>query len=146
MVAQSLAGTIPSWILVAMALFVALRLSRGGAGAAVGELAKANEVLEKRLHEERDAKEQLGGEVRDLRVELGELRGRTDFTAALAAALGPILEWTIGHETRAQERHESVMGATARQLVVLELVAQRLGPDPNGSDHVSGIDAGELAA
>src|SRR5581483_5079828 len=97
------------------------RLSRGGGGSAVNELAKANEVLTTRLREERHAKEQLGGEVRDLRVELGELRGRTDFAAALAAALAPLLEWTGGHETRAQERHEAVMGATRQQLVVLEL-------------------------
>lgn len=135
-----------------MALFVAYRISRGGGGSAVSELAKANEVLEGRLHDERDAKEQLGGEVRDLRVELAELSGRTDFAAALAAALGPILEWTAGHEKRAQDRHEAMMSSTQANtdavLGVLELVAQRLGPEPNGHDdhHVSGEDAGELAA
>lgn len=141
MLAQSVAGTIPSWVLVALALFVAWRVSRGGAGSAVSELSEAGRVLEKRLAEERAAKEALGAEVRDLRVELGEVRGRTDFATALGAALAPVLEWTAGHERRAQERHEKMMETsttnTSRVVAILELVAERLGPEPNG-DHDDG--------
>jgi hypothetical protein len=133
--ASNILGTLPGWLTLAALLFGLWTLSRGGAGSAVSELSQANKVLEKRLHDERREKEGLGGEVRDLRTELAELRGRTDFAAALAAALAPLLEWTAGHEARAQERHEAVMGANQKQLVVLELVAERLGPEPNGTGH-----------
>ena len=114
----------PTWILVALAVLAAWRITRGGGGAAVGELTRANEVLEKTLHREREAKEKLGEEVRDLRVELGEMRGRTDFAAALAHAFTPMVEWTQTHEQRANERHEA-------QLNILGLIAKRLGPEPN---------------
>ena len=119
MLAASIAGTVPSWILVAMALFVAWRLSRGGAGSAVSELSAANAVLERSLNEVR---EKQGAEIRDLRIENGELRGRTD----VAIALMPVIDWTQQHEKRAQERH-------AATIVVLDLIAQRLGPEPNGN-------------
>jgi hypothetical protein len=111
-------GTLPNWILIAVALLAAWRLSRGGAGSAVSELDKSNDVLTRALADTRD---KLGVEIRDLRIENGELRGRTD----VAIALAPVLEWTISHETRAQERHTSM-------IVVLDLIAARLGPDPNG--------------
>jgi hypothetical protein len=111
-------GTLPNWILIAVALLAAWRLSRGGAGSAVSELDKSNDVLTRALADTRD---KLGVEIRDLRIENGELRGRTD----VAIALTPVLEWTLSHETRAQERHTSM-------IVVLDLIAARLGPDPNG--------------
>jgi hypothetical protein len=38
-----------------------------------------------------------------------------------------VLEWTLSHEERAQERHTSM-------IVVLDLIAARLGPDPNGGN------------
>jgi hypothetical protein len=118
MLAASVAGTIPTWILVAMALFVAWRVSRGGAGSAVSELTAANHVLEQALTRDRD---KFGAEIRDLRIENGELRGRTD----VAIALMPVIEWTTVHEKRAQERHDAT-------IVVLGLIAKRLGPEPNG--------------
>jgi hypothetical protein len=119
MLASQILGTLPSWILVALALFVAWRVSRGGGGSAVSELSTANHVLERSLQETRD---KLGAEIRDLRIENGELRGRTD----VAIALMPVIDWTQMHEKRAQERH-------AATIVVLELIAERLGPDPNGA-------------
>lgn len=126
-------GTLPTWILVVIALGAAWRMSRGGTGSAVSELSKANEVLDKRLHEERQKREDLGAEVADLRTQNAELKGRTDFAAALAAALGPLSEWTIGHETRAQERHEAAMKNSSKNteavLLVLDRIAERLGPD-----------------
>lgn len=114
-------GTLPTWILVVLALAIAWRVSRGGGGAAVSELATANQVLEQRLQR---AREELGGEVRDLRVENAELRGRTDVTIAIA----PVIEALSAHELRAQERHDG-------SLRVLDLIAQKLGPEPNGGDH-----------
>lgn len=85
-------------------LFVAWRISRGGAGAAVQELSEANRVLERRVHE-------LGGEVRDLRIENASLKQRTDFAAVMA-----------DHERKAEHRSEAMLG-------VLNLIAARLGPD-----------------
>ena len=107
MLAATIWGTLPTWLILAVGLIAAWRISKGGAGAAVSELSAANKVLEASL--------------RDARRELSELRGRTD----VAIALGPVLEWTSAHEQRAQERHVGMM-------FVLDLIAQRLGPDPNG--------------
>lgn len=121
--AATVFGTLPNWILVALALIVAWRVSRGGGGAAVSELSESNKVLERKLQEVRDT---MGGEIRDLRIENGELRGRTD----VAVAIGPVLEWTLKHELRAQERHDAT-------LRVLDLIAARLGPDPNSHPSTS---------
>ena len=57
--------------------------------------------------------QELGGEVRDLKVQNAELRSRTDFAAVIAL-----------HEDRALERHEGVLN-------VLGLIADRIGPEPN---------------
>lgn len=107
--AVDVAGSIPAWVTLALLLAVGFRLSRGGGGAAVQELSKANEVLSRRVNE-------LGREVRDLRVENGKLRERTDFAAVIAT-----------HERRAEAR-------AAKTLTVLDLIAARLGPEPNGHD------------
>ncbi len=115
------AGSVPTWALLAVSLAVAWRVTRGGGGSAVSELSEANRVLEHRLQETRDT---MGAEIRDLRVENAELKGRTDVTVALV----PVLESLASHETRAQERHEGVVR-------ILDLVARRLGPDPNGNGH-----------
>jgi hypothetical protein len=104
MVAAVDVATLGQWVLVLVAVFVAFRVSRGGGGTALHELSEANRVLEKRLHE-------LGAEVRDLRIENESLRSRTDFSAVIAS-----------HETRAAAR-------TAGILKVLDLIAERLGPD-----------------
>lgn len=97
-------GTLAQWLIVAVAVFVAWRITRGGGGSAVQELTAANKVLEGRVHD-------LGAEVRDLKIANERLRQRTDFEAVLSA-----------HERRAQERHTATLG-------VLELIATRLGPD-----------------
>jgi hypothetical protein len=135
---QSL-GTLPTWILVIMAVIVAYRVTKGGAGSAVSELSKANEVLTRAVHEEREKREALGGEVRDLGKENALLKGRTDFASSLAAALGPLSEWTAGHEARAQERHEAQMAAATKNteavLLVLERIGERFGPDDEGRRH-----------
>lgn len=122
-------GTLPTWIILALGLLIAWRISKGGGGSAVSELSKANEVLTKRTHE-------LGGEVRDLKVENERLKARTDFAQALAPLLEHIIHGTAEaqnrqeaiietlekHETRAQQRFEQTTG-------VLGLIADRLGPE-----------------
>ena len=97
-------SSIAQWLTVAMIAAGMFWLSRGGSGSAVQELSKANEVLTKRVHG-------LGAEVRDLRVENAQLRARTDFRAVIAE-----------HERRAEERAQ-------KTLRVLDLIAERLGPD-----------------
>lgn len=114
---------VPTYLIAIGALAAAWRISRGGGAGAVSELSRANEVLEKALRDERVAREQLGGEVRDLRIENSSLREKTNFAGALTAALQPLVEWTHEHEKRDQERYES-------QLKVMGLIAERLGPDP----------------
>lgn len=99
-----------------LTMSVAWRVSRGGGGTAVSELATANKVLEERIHalrEEYQLKvDALGAEIRDLRVENAELRGRTDYQAVINE-----------HEKRAELRADRI-------LAVLDLIAVRLGPEP----------------
>jgi DNA integrity scanning protein DisA with diadenylate cyclase activity len=120
------------WLqLAALVVIVAAawRVTRGGGGAAVQELSTANRVLERRNHE-------LGSEVRDLRIEVAELRTRTDFAAAMAAYEERMDEARRGDAARAQqqyEEHEARAAARSDNVVrVLELIAARLGPDDNG--------------
>ena len=126
-------GSLSSWAVVALGLLVAWRLSRGGAGSAVSELSEANRVLTARVHE-------LGAEVRDLKIENGQLKARTDFAQALSPLLerlqegadqaaerqNGIIETMTHHEERAQERFRQTTN-------VLGLIADRLGPNGEAS-------------
>lgn len=111
-------GSLPGWITLAVLVAGFYVFLRGGGGVALGHLRDANEVLTATIAEQ-DSK------LRDAEREISELRGRTDVSIAIAQALGPIIEWSGSHETRAQERHEA-------SLKILEMIADRLGPDPNG--------------
>lgn len=127
-------GTLPTWILLALGLFIAWRISKGGGGSAIQELAMANSVLEKRIHA-------LGGEVRDLRIENEHLKTRTDFAQALAPVLEgiaisarasearqeSIMEAQAHHEQRAQDRQEGI-------LKILDLIASRIGEEVHHGD------------
>lgn len=93
------------WASLAILAFTLWRISRGGGGSAVQELTAANRVLERRNVE-------LGAEVRDLRVKVAELEQRTDFSSVMRE-----------HERKAEQRTEKL-------LHVLDLIAQRLGPEP----------------
>jgi hypothetical protein len=110
-------GTVAGWATVGGLLLASWVFWRGGGGTAIASLETANRVLEKRVQD-------LENQSRRDNTTIAELRGRTD----ISIALKPILEWTVQHETRAQERHE-------KTLVVLDLIAQRLGPDENGNGH-----------
>lgn len=108
MLAAVTVGSVAQWFTLGVVVFGAWRLTAGGTGSAVTELSKANEVLTHRVQE-------LGAEVRDLRIENERLKGRTDFAAVIAQ-----------HEQRAQARAD-------KTLIVLGLIADRLGAEPNGS-------------
>lgn len=114
------AGNLPNWILIALALMVAWRVSRGGGGSAVTELSKANEVLEKRVHD-------LGAEVRDLRIEKASLEARTDFEGSLSRAIVPLAD-AMGAQTAQLDRHE--VGAQARSERLITLIDERIPADP----------------
>jgi hypothetical protein len=111
-------GSLPGWITLAVLLAAFIVFLRGGGGVALSHLRDANEELTKTIARQ-DAK------LREAEREISELRGRTDVSIAIATAIGPIVEWSSAHESRAQDRHDKTM-------VVLELIASRLGPDPNG--------------
>lgn len=106
---------IATWLPMLLVALVAWRISRGGGGSAVQELSEANRVLEKRMHE-------LGGQVRDLLVEKATLEQKTDYAAVMAE-----------HEKLSRERHERVLKVLeehfSRTLAILELIAERMGPD-----------------
>ena len=97
-----------------LTLFVAWRLSKGGGGTALAEYERANKRLEASLKEARS-------EVTQLQTQLARLEGQTN----VALAVAPVIDWTRMHETRAHERHKAL-------IVVLDLIAERLGPDLNG--------------
>ena len=124
-------GSVAGWITAIFVVTGFIVFLRGGGGIALTHLREANEVLtetvknqETKLHEQDR--------------ELSELRGRTDVSIAIASALVPILEWSSSHETRAQERHDTMLSQAKEQhdgaMRILELIAARLGPDPNGKE------------
>lgn len=86
-------------------------LRRYGGGTALAELERANRILEKRVLEQ-------AGEIKALTAELATLRSRTD----VALAMAPVLKALELHEREAERR-------AVRMLKVLDLIAQRLGPD-----------------
>ncbi len=101
---------------------------KGGGGVALSHLKDANDVLTTTVQRQQA---QLDEQDR----ELSELRGRTDVSLAIASAVGPILEWSTNHETRAQDRHETLINQKhqehERVMAILALIADRLGPDPH---------------
>lgn len=104
----------PTVLLGAAAFAVFLFVRRYGGGVAMGELERANRVLEAAVKELREKNAALT-------IEVATLRARTDIVAALA----PVLSGIELHEERATER-------SLRMLTVLDLIASRLGPETNG--------------
>lgn len=111
-------GTISGWLTFVVLVSVAWILYRGGAGTAVHGLQETNRELERQL-KERDGKIiERDGKVSALERINAELRAQKDVTFAIE----PVVKAMQAHEERAQERHE-------KTLVVMDLIAQRLGPD-----------------
>jgi outer membrane murein-binding lipoprotein Lpp len=108
---SSWVGTLPGWLTL-FALVVAARIfARGGGGAAIDSLETANRVLEKDV-------DRLKAELAEQTKTIATLRSKTD----VAEALAPLSELIRNHEARAQLRFD-------KTAVLLELVAERLGPD-----------------
>jgi hypothetical protein len=117
-------GTAAGWLTFAAVAALVVMLFRGGIPGAVGEMRAANEVLTKRLHN-------LNDEKRDLEKQVAILEGRTDVAVALEPLARSIeahdermASWAREHDRRADERHAAILG-------VLELIAQRLGREPD---------------
>lgn len=131
LLATSVFGTLPGWLTIAAVIGAAWSFRRGGGGSAIESLQIANRVLEK-------DNRGLAVKVDELTKEVAVLRGRTD----VAVQVQPIQEQLTKHELRAQERHDGAqLRADERSkslLLVLDLIARRLGPDTN--------DHGERAA
>lgn len=108
-------GTLPGWLTLAALIAAAWTFHRGGGGEALRALRDTNEVLAETVETQRE-------KLQEAEKQIAQLQGKTDVSIALVTALSPINEWTAGHETRAQDRHEKTM-------IVLELIASRLGPD-----------------
>lgn len=103
--------TVLPWIPLAVAAVAVWYLGRHGGGTALSEMVRANEILERSLVTLRER-------VDTLERENAELKGRTDVATAIERSM-------LKHEERAATRHEA-------SLRILSLIAQRLGPDPNG--------------
>lgn len=114
LLALTIAQIVP-WLLGMLGLVAAaavgVALFRSGTGQAVAILRSSNEVLESKLQENED-------ERRLLREQIALLETRTSLEPMVAA----VIDQFEGHEQRAKERHDAT-------LVVLQLVAEKLGPE-----------------
>jgi hypothetical protein len=126
-------GTLPGWLTVAAVVGAAWAFRRGGGGAAISSLETANRVLTTELEKQRTASEAQKAIAAEQAREIAKLQARTDYATSLATALAPVLEWSTGHEQRAQERHDIQMKSSTDQnaavLNLLALIAERLGPE-----------------
>lgn len=109
-------GSIPTWLLLVLAIGVAFRLSRGGGGSAVSELSKANEVLKKSLDQERELS-------RDKEHRIAALEAKTD----VVLAVRPLMEeldrksldrFEVG-QRMAQEHHDATLAVLQAMTVSL---------------------------
>lgn len=98
-------GSLPTWLLLALALAGAYRLSRGGGGSAVTELSKSNEVLSGALERQRKIAD-------DQAKQIAALESKTD----VVMAVSPLIQ---AHEAKAQERHDAT-------IHVLEAISAKL--------------------
>lgn len=101
------------WVAFAILLATMVVFFRGGGGTALASLEAANRVLEKQVQD-------LQRDLRAAQETIAELRTKTD----ISEALGPLVDAVTAHEHQAQERF-------TRTLVVLDLIAERLGSDPS---------------
>lgn len=112
--APSWAGSVPTWALLAVALFAAYRVTKGGGGAAVEELSISNQVLSKALERQKQVAVEQANKI-------AALESKTDVVLAVTPLIAD-------HERKAQERHDAT-------LHVLEAISDRLTLGTNGKDH-----------
>ncbi len=110
-------GVLPQWLIVFGLLVAAWIFWRGGGGTAIAGLQDVNRELERQI-KERDGKI----------IVLERINTELSATRDVAIVILPVIEAMQSHEHRAQERHEGT-------LKVLNLIAEHLGPDPNGNNH-----------
>lgn len=98
-------GSIPTWLLLFIAVVAAWRVTRGGAGSAVTELTASNKTLEEALNKARAVADEQAKQI-------AALQSKTDVVLAVTPLLAD-------HEKRAQERHDAT-------LHVLEALAAKI--------------------
>lgn len=103
---------VPEVLLAASAVGGFAFARRHGGGTALEELERANSVLERRVHEL-----ETSDAAKSMRI--AELEAKTD----VALAITPVLEALRMHELEAAKRSNAT-------LLLLELIAARLGPEP----------------
>lgn len=108
------AEALPTLVTILVALGAASFFYRHGGSTALDELERANRVLDRRVHE-------LEGENRLLHASVATLEARTD----VALALRPV------GEQLATQHGEAMVHFRALESI-LGMIAERLGPEPNG--------------
>lgn len=103
------------------AIGLGFALWKGQAGPALSYLREANEALVKKSEAADERAESLETKLRLVEEANTLLEARTSFEPMVAAV---VLQFE-SHESRAHERHLAT-------LRILDLIAARLGPDPNG--------------
>lgn len=104
-------GSIPTWALLIMGLFVAWRVTKGGGGSAVSELSVANQVLEDRDKRRQHEMEAQAGKI-------AALESKTDVVLAVTPLISE-------HERHSQERFEAT-------IQVLEAIRDQIHADTPG--------------
>ena len=107
-----------SWATLLAGLGAFLYVRRHGGGRALEELELANKILERRLVEQ-------AAELRQQAQVIGALEQRTNLEPMVSAVVSQFSD----HERRAQERHTEHMRSQRGVLSVLELIADKLGPE-----------------
>lgn len=110
----SWAGSVPTWALLVMAIIVAWRVTKGGAGSAVSELSASNQALEKALEKSKSTAETQAKQI-------AALEAKTDVVLAVTPLMAE-------HERHAQERH----GAT---IEVLEAIRDQIHADTHTKEN-----------
>lgn len=110
----SWAGSVPTWALLVMAIIVAWRVTKGGAGSAVSELSAANSALEKSLDKSKSTAETQAKQI-------AALEAKTDVVLAVTPLMAE-------HERHAQERHTAT-------IEVLEAIRDQIHADTTAKEH-----------
>ena len=110
----ALGDLLPTFLAAAVVIGMVLFLRRYGGSTALAELERVNGVLDRRVH-------QLSRENQSLSGENMVLHAKTD----LAAAFEPVSQ-------QLHDQHAEAMRKADRSMALLGMIADRLGPEPNG--------------